>query len=85
VFGDKNLTMEIRLLFQIVLDTTDVLYKREISSYYFVELSSGGSRVLKVIQKADKLNVSSLVAIVESLLGEETKYGREESNRIKYG
>jgi hypothetical protein len=60
-----------------------VLYKREIGSYYFVELYSGGSRVLKVIQKADKLSIDSLVAIVESLLGEETKYGREESCRIK--
>jgi hypothetical protein len=62
-----------------------VLYKRETSSYYFVDPASGDARVLKVIQKADKLSIDSLVAIVESLLGEETKYGREESCRIKYG
>lgn len=53
-----------------------VLYKREKSSYYFVDMTNDEAKILKVLENADKLGVDKLVDIVESLLGEVTRHVR---------
>jgi hypothetical protein len=56
-----------------------VVYKRETPSYFFLDLNDN-AKLLKVVSDTDKLNIDSLVAIVESQLGE-TKYGSKESSQ----
>jgi hypothetical protein len=54
-----------------------VVYKRETPSYFFIDRNDN-AKLLKVISDTDKLNIDSLVEIVESLMPEGAYHGRKE-------